>query len=189
MRSACPVALVNSPARYAAHVGTVLSNHLMMEVIDPDPDAVYTTDDRLAGRVDRPGGGPGLGITFDEERLARYTVDRPPATSLDSRYRRAPDSGISEPGIPLRGDDRSVTRELAEVGGSRARPCGGGRGRTGDGRAAPDHQPRLDEDLLATVDWPPSSCARSMRAAMPPSWSAGKSIVVSDGVAGRPSHR
>ena len=34
-----PVALVNSPGRYAAHVGTVLSNHLMMEVLDPGPDA------------------------------------------------------------------------------------------------------------------------------------------------------
>jgi L-alanine-DL-glutamate epimerase-like enolase superfamily enzyme len=100
-----PVALVNSPARYAAHVGTVLPNHLMMEVIDPGPDALLTADDRLEGGSIVLGEAPGLGITFDEAALARHAVERPSAHALNRRYRRALDSGISEPGIPLRDDD------------------------------------------------------------------------------------
>jgi L-alanine-DL-glutamate epimerase-like enolase superfamily enzyme len=94
-----PVALVNSPARYAAHVGAVLSNHLTMEVIDPGPDLVLTTDDRLEDGMIVLGEAPGLGIAFDEELLARHAVDRPSEESLGRRYRRAPDSGTSEPGI------------------------------------------------------------------------------------------
>lgn len=94
-----PVALVNSPGRYAAHVGSVLSNHLMMEVLDPGPDAVYTIDDRLEDGMIVLGDSPGLGITFEPERLARYAVDRPTAASMGRRYGRAEDSGVSEPGV------------------------------------------------------------------------------------------
>jgi L-alanine-DL-glutamate epimerase-like enolase superfamily enzyme len=95
-----PVALVNSPARYAAHVAAVLPNHLAMEVIDPGPDVVFATDDRLEGGAIVLGEAPGLGITFDEEALARHAVERPSDHALNRRYRRARDSGISEPGIP-----------------------------------------------------------------------------------------
>jgi L-alanine-DL-glutamate epimerase-like enolase superfamily enzyme len=95
-----PVALVNSPARYAAHVAAVLPNHLAMEVIDPGPDIVFAADDRLEGGAIVLGEAPGLGITFDEEALARHAVERPSDSALNRRYRRAPDSGISEPGIP-----------------------------------------------------------------------------------------
>jgi L-alanine-DL-glutamate epimerase-like enolase superfamily enzyme len=95
-----PVALVNSPVRYAAHVGAVLSNHLAMEVIDPGPDVLLTTDDRLEGGAIVLGDAPGLGIAFDESALKRHAVERPSDDALNHRYRRAADSGISEPGIP-----------------------------------------------------------------------------------------
>lgn len=95
-----PVALVNSPGRYAAHVGAVLPNHLMMEVIDPPPDVVFDTDDRLEGGCIVLGDAHGLGISFDEDRLASHVVDRPSSESLGARYRRARDSGISDPRIP-----------------------------------------------------------------------------------------
>jgi L-alanine-DL-glutamate epimerase-like enolase superfamily enzyme len=104
-----PVALVNSPARYAAHVGTVLSNHLMMEVIDPGPDIVLVADDRLEDGSIVLGESPGLGISFDEDALARHAVEHPSGDSLNRRYGRAPDSGISEPGIPFRVDARGDT--------------------------------------------------------------------------------
>jgi L-alanine-DL-glutamate epimerase-like enolase superfamily enzyme len=97
-----PVALVNSPGRFAAHVGTVLSNHLMMEVIDPGPDAVYGTDDRIEEGAILLGDSPGLGITFDDDILARYVVDTPSPDSLGMRYRRAIDSGVSERGVTTR---------------------------------------------------------------------------------------
>jgi L-alanine-DL-glutamate epimerase-like enolase superfamily enzyme len=96
-----PVALVNSPGRYAAHVGAALSNHLAMEVIDPGPDAVYATDDRLEDGCIILGDSPGLGLTFDEDRLRQHAVDRPSDDSLGMRYRRASDSGISEQGLPF----------------------------------------------------------------------------------------
>jgi L-alanine-DL-glutamate epimerase-like enolase superfamily enzyme len=99
-----PVALVNCPGRYAAHVAAVLPNHLMMEVVDAGRDAVFRSDHRLEDGWIVLGDAPGLGITFDEEALAQHAVDQPSATTLGMAYRRAVDSGISEPGVPVRHD-------------------------------------------------------------------------------------
>ena len=99
-----PVALVNCPGRYAAHVAAVLPNHLMMEVIDAGRDAVFRSDHRLEHGWIVLGDAPGLGLTFDEDRLAQHTVDRPSDEALGVAYRRAIDSGVSEPGIPVRHD-------------------------------------------------------------------------------------
>jgi L-alanine-DL-glutamate epimerase-like enolase superfamily enzyme len=99
-----PVALVNCPGRYAAHVAAVLPNHLMMEVVDVGRDAVFRSDHRLEDGWIVLGDAPGLGITFDEERLAALAVDQPSPETLGSSYHRATDSGISEPGIPVRHD-------------------------------------------------------------------------------------
>lgn len=96
-----PVALVNCPGRYAAHVAAVLPNHLMMEVVDAGRDAVFRSDHRLEDGWIVLGDAPGLGITFDEELLAKHAVDRPSSNTLGATYRRAADSGISEPGIPV----------------------------------------------------------------------------------------
>jgi len=96
-----PVALVNCPGRYAAHVAAVLPNHLMMEVIDAGRDAVFRSDHRLERGCIVLGDAPGLGITFDEARLARHAIARPSPESLGARYVRARDSGVSEPGIPI----------------------------------------------------------------------------------------
>jgi L-alanine-DL-glutamate epimerase-like enolase superfamily enzyme len=98
-----PVALVNCPGRYAAHVAAVLPNHLMMEVVDAGRDAVFRSDHRLEDGWIVLGDDPGLGITFDEERLVQHTVDRPSSGTLGATYRRATDSGISEPGLPVQG--------------------------------------------------------------------------------------
>jgi len=97
------VALVNCPGRYAAHVAAVLPNHLMMEVIDAGRDAVFRSDHRLEGGWIVLGEAPGLGITFDESRLAALEVDSPSSETLGATYHRATDSGISEPGIPVNG--------------------------------------------------------------------------------------
>ncbi len=102
-----PVALVNCPGRYAAHVAAVIPNHLMMEVVDVGRDAVFQSDHRLENGWIVLGDAPGLGITFDEERLAQHAVERPSAETLGATYRRAADSGISEPGIPVN-NDRSI---------------------------------------------------------------------------------
>ena len=99
-----PIALVNCPGRYAAQVAAVLPNHLMMEVVDAGRDAVFRSDHRLEDGWIVLGEEPGLGITFDEDRLAQHTVDRPSGRTLGATYRRATDSGISEPALPVRPD-------------------------------------------------------------------------------------
>ena len=99
-----PVALVNCPGRYSAHVAAVLPNHLMMEVIDAGRDAVFRSDHHLEGGCIVLGDAPGLGITFDEERLTQREVDRPSSETLGAAYHRASDSRVSEPGLPVLGD-------------------------------------------------------------------------------------
>jgi hypothetical protein len=100
-----PVALVNCPGRYAAHVAAVLPNHLMMEVVDAGRDAVFRSDHRLEDGWLVLGDEPGLGITFDPALLSRHAVERPSMTALGAAYRRATDAGRSEPGIPVPPDD------------------------------------------------------------------------------------
>ena len=98
-----PVALVNCPGRYAAHVAAVLPNHLAMEVVDAGRDVVFRSDHRLEDGWIVLGDAPGLGITFDDELLVQHTSDHPSPETLGATYRRAIDSGISEPGIPVHG--------------------------------------------------------------------------------------
>jgi L-alanine-DL-glutamate epimerase-like enolase superfamily enzyme len=99
-----PVALVNCPGRYSAHVAAVLPNHLMMEVIDAGRDAVIRSDHRLEDGCIVLSDAPGLGITFDSDRLQQHAVDRPSPQTLGALYIRASDSGISEPGLPVPDD-------------------------------------------------------------------------------------
>ncbi len=57
-----PFALVNCPGRYAAHVATVMPNHLMMEVLDVGRDAVFTTGHTLEDGEIVLGETPGIGL-------------------------------------------------------------------------------------------------------------------------------
>ncbi len=93
-------ALVNCPGRFAANIAAVLPNHLMMEVVGAGSDAVFTSDHRLENGTIVLGDRPGIGITFDEERLTAHTVDRPSAATLGSHYRRSVNSGVREVDVP-----------------------------------------------------------------------------------------
>jgi L-alanine-DL-glutamate epimerase-like enolase superfamily enzyme len=97
-----PFALVNCPGRYAAHLATVMPNHLMMEVLDVGRDAVFSTGHRLEGGEIVLGETPGIGLVFDEALLARHAADRPSAGTPSTDYRRSPDSGLAESGAPDR---------------------------------------------------------------------------------------
>jgi L-alanine-DL-glutamate epimerase-like enolase superfamily enzyme len=97
-----PVALVNCPGRYAAHIATVLPNHLMMEVLDVGRDAVFTTGHTIEDGQILLGETPGIGLTFDEQSLAEHAIDHPSPGTLGAGYRRSPDSGLAEPGLPSR---------------------------------------------------------------------------------------
>ena len=97
-----PVAMVNCPGRYAAHIATVLPNHLMMEVLDVGRDAVFTTGHTIEDGEIVLGETPGIGLVFDEQRLAQHVVDRPSPGTLGVGYRRSPDSGLAERGSASR---------------------------------------------------------------------------------------
>lgn len=72
-----PVALMNCPGNYMAHLAAALPNHMMMEVVDPGREPCFTVDTRIEGGFIHIGETPGLGITIDEERLAAIQVERP----------------------------------------------------------------------------------------------------------------
>jgi L-alanine-DL-glutamate epimerase-like enolase superfamily enzyme len=93
-------ALVNCPGRFAAHVAAALPNHLMMEVVGAGSDAVFNSDLRIEDGAIVLGDRPGIGITFDEERLAAHTVDQPSAATLGGLYRRSVDSVVHEVAVP-----------------------------------------------------------------------------------------
>lgn len=93
-----PVAMVNGSGSLVAHVAAVLPNHLMMEVIDAGWEVVYKSNHTLEDGSIVLGEAPGVGISFDEQRLAEHAVERPSRDCIGGLYRRSPDSGIAETG-------------------------------------------------------------------------------------------
>jgi L-alanine-DL-glutamate epimerase-like enolase superfamily enzyme len=74
-----PVSLMNCPANYMAHLAAALPNHNMMEVLDAGADQGlihrHTVQDGYVVLSD----DPGLGLTFDEAKLAAWAIDKPSA--------------------------------------------------------------------------------------------------------------
>ena len=97
-----PVAMVNCPGRYAAHIATVLPNHLMMEVLDVGRDAVFTTGHTLEDGGDRARGGARHRAHLRRGAPRRACRGPPSSGTLGSGYRRSPDSGLAESGAPSR---------------------------------------------------------------------------------------
>jgi L-alanine-DL-glutamate epimerase-like enolase superfamily enzyme len=89
-----PVALMNCPGRFAAHLAAALPNHTMMEVIDAGRDAALTHQPPIEDGHIVLGEEPGAGVEFDPERLEELRVDAPSGTNLANAYRRAPDAGL-----------------------------------------------------------------------------------------------
>ncbi|MBC7234558.1 MAG: mandelate racemase/muconate lactonizing enzyme family protein [Chloroflexi bacterium] len=64
-----PVALMNCPANYSAHVAAALPNHWMMEWLDAGRDALMIHNHRVEDGWIVLSDDPGLGISFDMEKL------------------------------------------------------------------------------------------------------------------------
>lgn len=91
-----PVAMMNCPGRYMAHLAAALPNHLMMEVLDCGRDQMFTHQAKLQdGRIVL-GDAPGSGIAFDEEVLERNRARAPSPRSLRAIYGRSPGTWIDE---------------------------------------------------------------------------------------------
>ena len=85
-----PVSMMNSPGSFMAHVAAALPNHTMMEVLAAGRDALFSIDVRIEAGWLVIGERPGLGIVFDEDELARHTVEAvsPEAGPLPAGRRR-----------------------------------------------------------------------------------------------------
>lgn len=70
-----PVAMMNCPGDFMAHLAAALPNHSMMEVVRAGREVCFTVDTRIEDGYIVLGETPGLGMVFDEERLARLEVE------------------------------------------------------------------------------------------------------------------
>lgn len=93
-----PVAMVNCPANFMAHVAAVLPNHMMMEVVDAGLDAAMRHDNRIKDGwivlTDRPG----LGIEFDEAELDALSRYQPAPGARGLGWGRRRGAGLVEVG-------------------------------------------------------------------------------------------
>ena len=83
-----PVAQMNCPANYMAHVAAAYPNHIMMEVLDAGREAGMDVDNHIEDGWIVLGDEPGLGIAFNPEKLAPYLVDTPSPSSWASPWGR-----------------------------------------------------------------------------------------------------
>jgi L-alanine-DL-glutamate epimerase-like enolase superfamily enzyme len=76
-----PVTLMNCAANYMAHLAAVLPNHIMMEVLDNGRDAVFTHTHGIEDGWIVLNDEPGLGFTFDQEKLDAHPMTEQSALS------------------------------------------------------------------------------------------------------------
>jgi L-alanine-DL-glutamate epimerase-like enolase superfamily enzyme len=72
-----PVTMMNCAANYMAHLAATLPNHIMMEVLDNGRDAVLTHTHPIVDGWIELNDEPGLGFTFDEQKLQECAVEGP----------------------------------------------------------------------------------------------------------------
>lgn len=95
-----PISMMNCAANFLAHVGATLPNHYMMEVLDAGRDAVLTHSHPIEDGWITLNDEPGLGFTFDEEKLKQYAPnDKRPSLSWGRRrgaamYLVGPDENV-----------------------------------------------------------------------------------------------
>jgi L-alanine-DL-glutamate epimerase-like enolase superfamily enzyme len=93
-----PVSVMNCPGSFMAHFAAALPNHIWMEVFNAGRTVGMTVDTRLEDGYIVLGDTPGLGITFDEEKLKELAVDRPSPGSGASPWGRRRGAGLYEVG-------------------------------------------------------------------------------------------
>lgn len=74
-----PVTMMNCPANFMAHLAAVLPNHIMMEVLDNGRDAMFTHTHDIEDGWIVLNDEPGLGFTFDQEKLDAHPATGPGA--------------------------------------------------------------------------------------------------------------
>ena len=77
-----PVSMMNCPANYLAHVAAALPNHNMMEVLDAGADQGMIHRHKVEDGYVVLSDDPGLGISFDEAKLAAWAIDKPSSRAI-----------------------------------------------------------------------------------------------------------
>jgi L-alanine-DL-glutamate epimerase-like enolase superfamily enzyme len=100
-----PVSLMNCPGNYMAHLAAALPNHMMMEVVAAERDAIMQVDNRIEDGWIVLGDSPGLGVVFDEASLEEFAVEEPSPGAGPSPWGRRRGAGLyevapGEPGAP-----------------------------------------------------------------------------------------
>ena len=94
-----PVAMMNCPANIMAHLAAALPNHMMMEVVGAGREqGMSLVDNHIEDGWIVLGDAPGLGITFDEAKLASLAVERPSPDAGASPWGRRRGAGLFEVG-------------------------------------------------------------------------------------------
>jgi len=85
-----PVALMNCPGNYMAHLAAALPNHMMMEVVDAGRTPFFAFDTHIEDGWIHIGDTPGFGLTVDEEKAKEFVVEEfsPPTGSVRLSPRR-----------------------------------------------------------------------------------------------------
>lgn len=89
-----PISTMNCPGNYLAHLATVITNHIWMEVVDNGRDLVFTTDNHIEDGWIVLGDKPGLGIEFDIEKLNQYAITERSAEAAPSPWGRRRGAGL-----------------------------------------------------------------------------------------------
>jgi len=70
-----PVAMMNCPGNFMAHLAAALPNHMMMEVVDVGRTPFFTVDTHIEDGWIHIGETPGIGLTIDKEKAKQFLVD------------------------------------------------------------------------------------------------------------------
>ena len=89
-----PVSMMNCAANFMAHLGAVLPNHIMMEVLDNGRDVVLTEKSRIEDGWIVLSDEPGLGFKFDQEQVGLHRVDAPSAAAGPSPWGQRRGAGM-----------------------------------------------------------------------------------------------
>jgi L-alanine-DL-glutamate epimerase-like enolase superfamily enzyme len=70
-----PVAMMNCPGNFMAHLAAALPNHLMMEVVEGGREPCFAVDSWIEDGCIHLGQTPGLGLRIDAARLGAIEID------------------------------------------------------------------------------------------------------------------
>jgi L-alanine-DL-glutamate epimerase-like enolase superfamily enzyme len=113
-----PVAMMNCPGNFMAHLAAALPNHLRMEVVEGGREPCFAVDTWIDDGWIQVGTTPGLGVTIDEERLAAIEIDpaKPMPPNAMPWGRREGAGLVRVPLADTERRDRQLDRVESEVG-------------------------------------------------------------------------